>query len=244
MGVVRKLEKSLSTRGVLKTAYFLSGFALNAVQTALSPSRRRQRAERARAEAAFDHRYGVDTKGFIPFRKRDVTGEDRTQNSAYQAVDPHVDFADLLRPLIRNFKDFVFVDLGSGKGRAVMLASRLPFREVVGFEFSQTLHTTAIKNVKLWSQFENSAPITLVCGDVSDCQFPCSPLVVFMYNPFGVEVMETIAARLAKIRERVFVVYFTPKHAAVWDALPGFRRIRQLTDCIVWDNEPALERFD
>src|SRR4030095_5878512 len=111
MGVVRKLEKSLSTRGVLGTAYFISGAAFHAVHNALSPKLRRERAERARAEAEFDYRYGVDTKGFIPLSNLDVTGETWMKGSAYQAVDPHVDFADVLKPYINNFKDFVFVDL-------------------------------------------------------------------------------------------------------------------------------------
>ena len=246
MNVVRKLEKSLTTRGVLGTAAFLSGFAFNAVQTALSPKRRKDRAERARAEAEFDRRYGVDTKGVIRLSSLDVTDDTWMQGNAYQAVDPHVDFDKILRHHVRHYKDFVFVDLGSGKGRAVMLASRLPFREVIGIEFSQKLHLTAMKNVKLWSQLEHSAPIRLVCADVKDCQFPRCPLVVFMYNPFGAEVMQSIADRLAKVREQVIVVYFTPKHAAVWDAMPGFRRVKQVTGCIVWDNasdENAVTRF-
>src|SRR5262245_41760695 len=136
MDVVRKLE-----------------VALDAVQSALSPRRRRERAQRARAEAEFDRRYGVDTAASNPPGNHRLTL--RLKSGSYQAVDPRVDFADLLRPLIRSFKDFVFVDLGSGKGRAVMLASRLPFREVMGFEFSQNLHKTAVKNIRLWSQLES-----------------------------------------------------------------------------------------
>jgi predicted RNA methylase len=150
-----------------------------------------------------------------------------------------VDFGELLRQHIGRFEDYVFVDLGSGKGRAVMLASRLPFREVIGIEFSQKLHMTAMRNVGVWSRVEHGAPIKLVCGDVSECQFPRCPMVVFMYNPFGAEIMRELAKRMAAINERVLLVYFTPKHADIWDATPGFHRVQEIAGCIVWDKPPA-----
>jgi SAM-dependent methyltransferase len=236
MGVIRKLDKSLTTRGLLGTASFISGFAINAVQSAFNPKLRKVRAEHAHAEAEFDYRYGVDTRGVIPVSNLDVTGDTWMHGNAYQGVDPHVDFDEVLRPHVDRYEDFVFVDLGSGKGRAVMLASRLPFREVIGVEFAQDLHLTARANVKLWSRLEKTAPISLVCGDATEFHFPCCPVVVFMYNPFGAKVMQRVADRIAKIHERVIVVYFTPKHADIWDAVPRFQRVKRISGCIMWNN--------
>ena len=43
---------------------------------------------------------------------------------------------------------FAFVDMGSGKGRALLVASELPFAKIVGVELSQELHQIAEENVR------------------------------------------------------------------------------------------------
>jgi cyclopropane fatty-acyl-phospholipid synthase-like methyltransferase len=44
-------------------------------------------------------------------------------------------------------RDFVFVDLGSGKGRVILRAATRPFRRVEGVEFSEPLHRVALRNI-------------------------------------------------------------------------------------------------
>ena len=86
----------------------------------------------------FDLEFGVRTSGLIAGRHLKTGHRHDRHNTAYYGVAPSV-FKSLLacwrrsRP-VAPVSEFSFVDLGSGMGRAVLLASELPFREIVGVE--------------------------------------------------------------------------------------------------------------
>jgi hypothetical protein len=44
-------------------------------------------------------------------------------------------------------RNFTFIDFGSGKGRVLLIAAGLPFKAVVGIEFSRELHEIAVQNI-------------------------------------------------------------------------------------------------
>lgn len=111
-----------------------------------------------------------------------------------------------------------FVDLGSGKGRVVLLASERLFLQVIGVEYKRTLHWRAKRNVAAW-RGPRAAPIRLVCADAADWDPPEGPLTLFLYNPFSELVLR---AALARVRGRdVHVAYVNPIHHGALLAL-GF----------------------
>ncbi len=48
-------------------------------------------------------------------------------------------------------QDFTFIDLGSGKGRVLLMASEYPFQKIIGVEFMPELHRAAQKNIAGYS---------------------------------------------------------------------------------------------
>jgi SAM-dependent methyltransferase len=171
---------------------------------------------------SFDQKYGLDTSGFIPLSALDVTAESWVFGGAYQAVGADVDFGSVLANLALPYEQFTFIDLGSGKGRAVLLASTLPFRKVVGVEFSQALHQVAEENLRRWPEGARKCrQIVLECMDAREYRLPDESFVLFLYNPFGPPIMEQVIANVraahARSPGRIVVLYFTPKHAALWD---------------------------
>ena len=90
-----------------------------------------------------------------------------------------------------------FVDLGSGKGRAVLLAAMRGFREVVGVELSPVLHGIAEQNVATVRESGHLlAPVRLVLGDAADAELPAGPVVVYLYHPFRGEVARQVLDRV------------------------------------------------
>ena len=97
----------------------------------------------------------------------------------------------------------------------------------MGVEFARELHEAARANL---ARFRRSAQrcerIELVCADAANYELPDEDLVIFMYNPFGLEVMRTIAARArASLRarpRRMYVLYTNPFQIEAWTAL-GFQ---------------------
>ena len=75
-------------------------------------------------------------------------------------------------------RNWLFVDLGCGKGRGLLLAKELGFGKIVGVEFSPSLAKIARRNVTRYKQ------ISVVQGDASKYIFPPEPIVIYMYNPF------------------------------------------------------------
>src|ERR1700738_3494295 len=83
----------------------------------------------------FDHIHGTDTSGLVPAGHL-ITGHPNDAHvTAYYGVAPSI-----LRTLIqlwrettppRPIRNYTFVDIGAGKGRAMLVASELPFHQVI-----------------------------------------------------------------------------------------------------------------
>ena len=52
-------------------------------------------------------------------------------HSPYQATDPDL-FREMMASLPNELTSFVFIDIGSGKGRALLMASDYPFKKIFG----------------------------------------------------------------------------------------------------------------
>jgi predicted RNA methylase len=117
-------------------------------------------------------------------------------------------------------EEYAFVDLGCGKGRAVLLASELGFREVVGVELNAGLAEIARANVAIWTAMGMArSPIRIECRDATEVQWPAGPCLVYLYNPFAEAVMrvvvETLLEQFGDRRDELEIVYQKPEQAAV-----------------------------
>ncbi|PCI31927.1 MAG: hypothetical protein COB54_08610 [Alphaproteobacteria bacterium] len=111
----------------------------------------------------------------------------------------------------------MFIDYGSGKGRALLHASSWPFKEVIGVEISESLHKIACKNIGIYSNPEQACEkISSHCADVTEFEPPLLPLVCYFYNPFGAEIMQKVIQRLENsynLKKRpIWVIYISPVH--------------------------------
>jgi predicted RNA methylase len=160
----------------------------------------------------FDAQFGVRTSGLVAGRHLKSGHRHERHATAYYGVAPSV-FHALVKRWLRSppsapIEDTTFVDLGAGMGRAVLLASELNFRAVVGVELHPFLAAIARKNVSLWrAAARERAPIRIVEGDAVEFALPRGPALVFMFNPFGATVMrrllkswqKALAARAADV---------------------------------------------
>jgi SAM-dependent methyltransferase len=90
-----------------------------------------------------------------------------------------------------------FVDVGAGKGRALLLAAELPFRKFIGVELSEELARIAQRNVARWSLVTRpKVNIRVVNGDAATFRWPRTPLLVYLYNPFACTLIAQMAENL------------------------------------------------
>lgn len=84
-----------------------------------------------------------------------------------------------------DLKTCIFVDLGSGKGKSLILAADYPFKKIIGVEFPPELHQTAVRNIALFSREKCiQEQIQLLCMDAEQYELPTENIVLFLYNPF------------------------------------------------------------
>ena len=168
---------------------------------------RRVREEFFPATHPFDQTNGVDTSGQLNLRRLAIDSPNRKHGRDYQGVEPGR-FSDALAEIHEDFSAFTFIDLGSGKGRALMMAHRLGFRRLIGVEFSPRLADISRKNLaKL--ELKN---VQVILQDAAEFRFPNEPLVVFTFNPFGPEVLRRVLINLRTHMNLVYLVYVNPVH--------------------------------
>jgi len=166
---------------------------------------------------------GCDTSGMVHhFRlSRDATD--------YQPVDPDV-FRATLAHINEDLSRFTFVDVGCGKGRALLLAEEYAFRKIVGVDASRKFVRIASRNAARIG----SHRITVIRADARAFDFPSGPVVVFMYNPFSAEIMRSVMQRLISHPDTFYIAYVNPLHAESISSLPGAAIVAQDDWCAIW----------
>lgn len=174
----------------------------------------------------FDLRYGVDTL-------EDHDGPEFPPDAAhddarhYARVSPRV-FAALVKDIDAP-PGSIFIDIGCGKGAALLLALKHGFRSVIGVELNGRLVPIARANVeKYCTNRKLDCRAQVVQGDAVAFDFPDEPTVLFLFNPFGAETMRDVLDNLERSLERnpreVVVAYMNPTQAAEF---AGRRFLRQ-----------------
>ncbi len=195
-----------------------------------------------RAEAWwFDRTRHVKTSGYIPRERLTLAGEAKT-GLEYLPTRPSVARDILHRMPVRNYSDYTFVDLGSGMGRVLLLAAEHPFRKIQGVEFALELHQQAQENISRFHHPQQRCrEIESIHADVVDFSFPSGNLVVFLFNPFGVELTRQVFAHLgtslAKEPRHVVVAMVNPECGHVADATPFLRLYLETRRYRIYQND-------
>src|SRR5579862_173439 len=174
----------------------------------------------------FDEKYGTDTGGYLGPEELVKGRENDKFNQGYSAIAPSVfreacrRWRETLPQVTGRVEAYSFVDAGTGKGRPLLLASELPFRKVIGVELSEELSRTAQKNVARWNRVAKpKARIRVVLGDAAKFQWPRTPLLVYLYNPFACSLVarmaESLAAAAASGSGLVDLLYVNPTCADI-----------------------------
>jgi hypothetical protein len=206
----------------------------------LRPSHWRNRVNAREEDSLFDAKWGVDTCGITVPRPSEVVGSSWLHGFDYQAIGATTLY-NALSGLTIEYEHFTFVDFGSGKGRALLTASRFPFNRIIGVEYDGHLNEAARRNVLHFPKSEKKcSSIDIICADAATFRIPPGPLVVFLYNPFGRPVMESVVNNVLvsyqQSPRRVIVIYFNPVLADTWKNA-GFLLQEKASGCAIFDSE-------
>jgi SAM-dependent methyltransferase len=182
---------------------------------------REYRQFKAEMDRAFDEAHGVDTGGTQLLLGLTIDSPNAALGVSHIATVPR-HFHTAMRGLDVDPRGFTFVDFGSGKGRALMMAADYPFAAITGVEFAAELDAICRRNLERLDDPRVSCRL----GDAEEFQLPLTDLVVFMNNPFDPPLVGRIADRLvasARAHPRtVRVVYINPSAPGTFARPPWF----------------------
>ena len=189
------------------------------------PSREAEEHRRAKeaADRAFDEALGVDTGGTTHLFDLTIHSDNAALGVSHIATGP-AHFHNAMAALDIDPTGFTFVDLGSGKGRCLLMAADYPFAAITGIEFAEEMHAVSLRNIDKFGD----PRLTNQLGDAEQFAYPTTDLVVFMNNPFDRPLVEKIARKIAASAEAhpraVRVVYVNPRAPDLFSEAP-WRRV-------------------
>jgi SAM-dependent methyltransferase len=164
-------------------------------------------------DVGFDLRHGVNTAAPVSCRRLYPDGQRAEQNryvastfgvlkSVFEQASQHVTIADC-----------GFVDLGSGKGKALIAAARYPFRSIRGVDVSERMHRTATRNLK---RLDLDERVQLVSGSATEFNFEPHERVVYLFNSFTGSVLQGVLEKLATAKRDApgLLIYVNPTEQA------------------------------
>ena len=163
----------------------------------------------------FDARYGVDTSGLLWGERLDLSSEAGYWATGYYGIAPS-SFVPMLEELALDWQRFTFIDVGCGKGRALMLALRFPFHRIVGVELAPELAATARRNLQTFQpEWRQAVPAEVFATDATTFPLPHEPTLLYLYHPFAAPIMRRFLAHLtASLREHpreLYLLYVNPE---------------------------------
>lgn len=220
--VLRWLRDSVRARGVVGSLKYLGSQFVECVKDSL-PERRRSRF----GDIDYDCDHAVDTTWArlpLSVRLREVFSErlyQPTVEEEFCSIMGHLAGVDL--------RTYTFIDLGSGKGRALLLASMYPFWHIAGVEVQPELDAVARDNIeRFFDEEQQCHTIESICRDAREYDFPLTNIVLYLFNPFPDYVLREVLEKLiesARMAPRsIYVLYNAPFEKQEFERIPELRR--------------------
>jgi len=126
-------------------------------------------------------------------------------------------------------EDSVFVDMGSGKGRVLLMAAQFNFKQVRGIEISGDLCAISRNNVlKFEKRVKRSLPVEIIESDVVQYSVKDNENVFYLFKPFDSyimrKVLENIKSSLLRNPRKVWLIFNNFQYHELFDGEQLFQR--------------------
>lgn len=239
---VSRVRRSLQNRGVLGSIAHYAERGYRMVRPYRLPTH------------PFDLKYGVHTTAHIIGSQLATGHAHDIYNTVYLPSHP-----SMVTSCIDQWRSFctagdppleayTFVDIGSGMGRAVMVASEYPFTRVIGVEMNPGLCEQARRNLTVWqNQPHACGNLAIANTEASEFEWPRTPIVIYMFNPFEAPVVEAVLQSLERALEQgtgpIDILYVYPAFASVLEAHPRATLIAR-TQSFLSDEDRAIDPYN
>ncbi|HYC29680.1 MAG TPA: class I SAM-dependent methyltransferase [Chitinophagaceae bacterium] len=157
-------------------------------------------------EDGFDSRYGTVTSLILsPFELPETISVEQAVTSSRCHPSPvtSVNMAlDALPTYGIKYSNSVFIDVGSGLGRNLLLASHYPFKKIIGIERSHYLASVSKDNIAVYhNPGVKCRQIEVLCLNALDFSFPMENMVLYFWWPFTEDIAHQFFSRLQRFMQ-------------------------------------------
>jgi SAM-dependent methyltransferase len=144
----------------------------------------------------------------------------------YQGA-PYVVLFRVLKNSFALTRDIRFVDIGSGKGRAIFVAEYCGYSNLCGIELDNGLTEDARINLQNYKLLRKNSKIRFVNTNALEFEYENEPAVYFLFNPFDETILEQVLRKIKRSTSaETWFIYLNPLHRHAFDNL----RIRQVKE--------------
>ena len=178
---------------------------------------------------SWDLAHGVDTAGTVAIDELTTPEHGKSGAVRYEPTPSECFTFLVAESRVDSPSEYTLIDLGSGKGRVVLLAGLAGFKRAIGVEFGEELHEVACRNIQAMKARLLPAEVTSVRGDARSYRFPPEPTICFLNNPFSAEtltaVLNIIEMSLQHHPRPFIMIYYHSNHAEVLDGRDGWQAV-------------------
>ena len=170
-------------------------------------------------EAKRGSKYKINTIKPVSLNDLTIVEGDKTKSSPYEALNFYI-LETLLGKFCKLFpNEKSLVDVGSGKGRVMVVAAHYGFTNITGIDFAKELCIAAEKNIsKVKAQFPDTT-FTIFCQDALNYSIQATDKVFFLFNPFNKEVMQKFLEKIdcssKEYSRTIYLIYANPQQKEV-----------------------------
>jgi SAM-dependent methyltransferase len=175
----------------------------------------------------YERRFGVQTTGMVRLAELGIGNREYFEYTplGYRAI------FSALRLVPVPPAELSFLDIGCGKGRALVAAARFPFCSVRGVEISGELRAIAMSNVARMRR-RCALDVRVDHCDAATYPIPDDVNVIYVFNSFNgmtlQKVVENIVASQVRRPRTIYLTYFNTVHFEKLRKSPAFDWIRPI----------------
>ena len=191
----------------------------------------------------FDMKYKIDTINTEQLENLDIDSPNVKHGVYYEGTNAYI-FKNAFSVFKVDTPNSVFVDFGSGKGKAMFMAAERGFKKVIGVEFSIELVETCRKNLEIFKQKTNTkTEFEIIHMDASLYEIPTDANLLFFSNPFNEtltkKVIDNILRSHDKAPREIWIIHLYPQGNMAFANHPRFQVEHESHDGFIFRLKPA-----
>lgn len=182
-------------------------------------------------EWRWEKKLGVSTLEIENLEKLNLAG---LKNSSafhhYQGASYFI-LNEIFKKIPIEYKNQRFIDLGCGKGRVLIMAHLNGMEKLTGVDIAKELLQKTNSNIELLKRKKITIKAELIQADAGLFIFPPDTGILFLFNPFGEEVMKKVIDNLSRFEmenhKKIMIIYVNPTLEKLWED-SGFEKVYEL----------------